>query len=117
MFAPAALLVFLTWRPAVSGPTICPFALATDHACPLCGGTRAAAALVRGDLALAWDMHPIIFLVMPLLAAAWLGWIGVNRGWWNPIAPRTMNRLLVVVGVLMVAVWAARWATGTLPPI
>ena len=45
--APPLLLAFLAWKPAATGPTICPFALATGHACPLCGGTRAAAALHR----------------------------------------------------------------------
>lgn len=114
---PAAVAGFLLWRPATQGPTICPFALATGHACPLCGGTRAAAALVRGDLTLAWDMHPLIFLVVPLLAFLWVSWVGRRMGRFRAIPMRTYNLALAGLGLAFLAVWAIRLAAGTLPPI
>lgn len=34
--------------------------------CPTCGMTRAFQGVIRGDLARAWQMHPLIFILMPL---------------------------------------------------
>ena len=114
---PPALVAFLLWRPATTGPTICPFALATGHACPLCGGTRAAAAAVRGDWAAAWDLHPLVFVVIPVMILAWGSWLGATRGWWPPVSSRATNRVVAALGVLGLAVWLARFATGALPPV
>lgn len=115
--APLALLAFLRWRPATTGPTICPFALVTGHACPLCGGTRAAAAAIQGEWAAAWDLHPLVFVVLPVMATAWVWWLGVSRGWWQPMNPRNVNRLWATAGVVFLTVWLVRVTTGTLPPV
>lgn len=117
LVAPPLLVAFLATRSTSAGPTICPFALTTGHACPLCGGTRAAAAMLRGDISVAWDLHPMIFAVAPLAAFGWISWLGVTRGWWNPPTSRTTNRFAVVVGVAAFAVWLARAFSGTLPPV
>ena len=117
LMAPPLLLTFLALKPATAGPTICPFALITDHACPLCGGTRAAAALVQGDAALAWSLHPLVFMLTPLAVLGWVTWLGTTRGWWNPPSPTTMNRLTLGIGIIALAVWIARAATGSLPPV
>ena len=114
---PPLLVAFVSWKPASTGPTICPFAVATGHACPLCGGTRAASALLRGDVDLAWQMHPLIFAILPLMAFGWISWIGVTRGWWNPPPSRTTNIVAAVLGVAFFGLWGLRALSGTLPPV
>ncbi len=48
----------------------CPFFEATGLLCPGCGGTRALAALLRGDFAGAWKLNPLIVSLLPF-AAGW----------------------------------------------
>lgn len=38
--------------------------------CPLCGSTRMAAALLRGDLDAAWHFNPVILVLGPLVGVA-----------------------------------------------
>ncbi|MGW7686509.1 DUF2752 domain-containing protein [Kribbella sp. NPDC054772] len=38
--------------------------------CPLCGSTRMAAALLRGDLVTAWHFNPVILVLGPLVGVA-----------------------------------------------
>lgn len=45
--------------------TVCPLKLSTGVPCPTCGATRAVLALLRGQLGLAFRLHPL----MPLVAA------------------------------------------------
>ena len=117
LMAPPLILALLAVKPATAGPTVCPFAIATGHACPLCGGTRAASALVRGDFGGAWDMHPMIYAIAPLALFGWIAWLGVTRGWWKPPSSRFTNRFAAVVGIAFFGVWITRALTGTLPPI
>jgi len=114
---PPALFAFLSWGPATQGPTTCPFAIVTGQACPLCGGTRAASALVRGDLDLAWQMHPVIFVAAPLFVLGFVRWLRVRNGTTAPLPARTVNLALTVLGAALVALWVARGLTGTLPPV
>lgn len=113
---PPALLAFLAWRPATQGPTTCPFAIITGVACPLCGGTRAAAALVQGNLTAAWEMHPIIFVVAPLGVLAYLRWLRTRNGG-PPVSARAVNVTLSLLGIALLGIWIARGMTGTLPPV
>jgi nitrous oxide reductase accessory protein NosL len=53
--------------PVERSPTVCPFRIATQRRCPLCGLTRATRALSRGQLRQAHALHP---LVLPLWAVA-----------------------------------------------
>ncbi len=117
MMAGPLVLAALLLKPQTASPTVCPFALTTGHACPLCGGTRAASALVRGDLESAWVLHPMIFVVAPLAAFGWIAWLGVSRGWWNPPSSRFTNRFALTLGVAIFGVWAWRAFSGTLPPV
>lgn len=117
LLLPPALFAFLSWGPATQGPTTCPFAIVTGQACPLCGGTRAASALLRGDLELAWQMHPIIFVVAPLLVLGFVRWMRVRAGSIDPLPARTVNLLLLAVGGVMATLWVIRAVTGTLPPV
>jgi hypothetical protein len=117
LLAGPLVLAVLAIKPATTGPTICPFALTTGHACPLCGGTRAASALLRGQLGDAWTLYPMIFVVAPLAAFGWIAWLGVSRGWWDAPSSRSTNRFALMLGVAIAGVWLWRAFTGTLPPV
>jgi hypothetical protein len=117
LLGPPLVLAVLALKPATTGPTICPFAMTTGHACPLCGGTRAASALVRGDIQSAWALHPMVFVVVPLALFGWIAWLGVSKGWWAPPSNRLTNRFALVVGIAFFGVWLVRAFTGTLPPV
>ncbi|HEX7100476.1 MAG TPA: DUF2752 domain-containing protein [Acidimicrobiia bacterium] len=95
------------------GPTLCPFALVTGVACPLCGMTRAALHLIQGDFAGAMAYHPLVLLVVAGLVA-FVVFRLTGRSW-----PAFARRLpaAVVVAVLFVGTWAIRLAAGTLPPV
>ena len=104
------------WDPvAHPGPTLCLFKRATGLDCPACGLTRAAALAARGEFTAALAMNPGVFVVAAAVAAAWLVWglrLATGRRWlagWEP-------RLALGVAGVLVAIWAARWSTGTLPP-
>ncbi len=116
LLLPAGLVSFLGWRPATQGPTTCPFAIVTGVACPLCGGTRAAAALVEGDLSLAWEMHPIIFVVLPAMVYGYYRWLRTRAGH-RPISAKAVNRAMTITGLLLLVIWVVRGLTGTLPPV
>lgn len=92
-----------------SGPTICPFALGSGVACPLCGLTRAALSLLRGDVAGALSLHP---LLVPLIGVALAVWLRPGAKWAEP----TMTKAAALTAAFVV-VWGVRFATGTLPPI
>lgn len=52
----------------------CPWRSLTGSLCPLCGGTRLGAALLRGDLAGAWAANQFVFaglLVLLVLGIVW----------------------------------------------
>ncbi|MDL4814498.1 DUF2752 domain-containing protein [Actinomadura opuntiae] len=58
--------------------------------CPLCGGTRAVQALMRGDVATAWEYNPIAFVVVPGAFLVLVRWaVGLVAGRWvNVQVPR-----------------------------
>lgn len=96
------------------GPVLCPFRRCTGGYCPGCGITRSTGALIRGDVAGSWHYHPFL-----LIAAAQLA---VLVAWW-PVAGATIRSalvrrrelLLIVNGVVLMAIWLARLATGLVP--
>ncbi len=116
--APVAVLGLLALHvPGDDDPTLCPFALATGIACPGCGMTRAAAYLIRGDWTTAIDYHPLVPLIAVLALGAW-GWYLLRRsGRVDPLPTRWMNAILIGTGLMLLGVWAARMASGTLPPV
>lgn len=111
------LAVLIVVSPTDDGPTICPFALCTGTACPGCGMTRAASALVRGDFANALTLHPLVPLIALQLAGGW-GWYLLRRsGRAQPLSNRALNVILIATGLALLAVWATRLLSGTLPPV
>lgn len=95
------------------GPTLCPFALVTGVACPLCGMTRAAAHLIRGDLAEAAASHPLVFLVV----ASVLVYLAIALSGRRMRNPRWTGTLWLGGAAIVIVVWLIRLATGTLPPV
>lgn len=97
------------------GIVLCPYRRCTGGDCPLCGTTRAAGHLLRGDLAASWQAHPIV-LVLAMQIPMWLAVTRSTRRlsnssgqtWWQR---NGANVLLANIGVAT-AVWILRLALG-----
>ena len=78
----------------------CPFHALTGWWCPGCGLTRAAARLVRGDLAGALATNALLPLVLLAVGIGWLSWVQTSRGRPAPaLARRWRPAWTVWVGV------------------
>ncbi|WP_341728399.1 DUF2752 domain-containing protein [Brooklawnia sp.] len=58
----------------------CPLLALTGIQCPLCGSTRAAGALLTGNLAAAWHFNALLVIVIPLIAGCAVAWIVESAG-------------------------------------
>jgi hypothetical protein len=67
-----AAFAFLRWY-TPGDLIVCGFRWLTGLLCPLCGMTRALRALVQGDLAAAWSLHPLSIPALLLLAGIGFG--------------------------------------------
>jgi hypothetical protein len=56
---------------ATSGPVWCPFRVATGCDCPLCGATRASAALLHGRFVAAAGYNALAVALAPMVLWAW----------------------------------------------
>ncbi len=113
----ALFLALSFWDPATAGgPDLCVFHCVTGIACPACGLTRAAAAFAHGELAESWRWHPLFLLLAFEAATLWLAW-GVALRARPRLAGlrRLAPRVAIGTGVLLLVVWIARLAAGTLP--
>jgi hypothetical protein len=117
MAAPIAGATALATFPIGVAPTLCPFALVTGTACPGCGLTRAAAALVQGDFGTALSFHPLVFVVLAWALGWWVTGLARRRGKDLPLDGALVNRLLVATGVVFILTWVVRLAAGSLPPV
>jgi hypothetical protein len=84
--------------------------------CPLCGSTRMAAALLRGDLAAAWNFNAVVLVLGPLIGVA----VGYQVLAWSleslrlvklprlRMSSRTSDRLMTAVIVLLVVFGVVR---------
>lgn len=84
--------------------------------CPLCGSTRMAAALLRGDLDAAWHFNPVVLVIGPLVGVA----IGYQVLAWAleslrlvrlprlTVSPRVLGLLTKALVVLLVVYGVAR---------
>jgi hypothetical protein len=116
--APLAVIGLLaTIRPGEDGVTVCPFALFTGMACPGCGMTRAASYLIRGDISTALGYHPLVPLIAILSLGGWAWYLLRRSGRVQPLPTRWVNTVLIVTGIMLLGVWAARLLSGTLPPV
>lgn len=90
----------------------CP-SLRLGFLCPFCGGTRMAAAVVRGDLGQAFGWNPFLFVGGVVLGLASLAWLVELLG--GPqvrppsrFGPITQTRVYWVLGVLALLFTLAR---------
>ncbi len=99
---------------AALGLLPCPFAFVTGIPCPGCGLTRATKSLFALDVHAALRFHPLVFLVLPTLAA----WFGVNLfvyvrdgrwGWVEERSGRGVTLAAAVLLLLTLSVWVARF--------
>ncbi|MBB6566402.1 DUF2752 domain-containing protein [Kribbella sandramycini] len=84
--------------------------------CPLCGSTRMAAAMLRGDLDAAWHFNPVVMVLGPLIGVAvgyqLLAWalesVRVARLPRLKMRPATVDRVTKALLVLMIGYGIAR---------
>ena len=94
------------------GVVLCPLRRCTGAYCPGCGGSRAAASLVRGDVVGAWQRHPyVVLLALQVVVLGALALDGRGRGWIR----RHAVALTVVNAMGMVALWVVRLVLGDVP--
>jgi hypothetical protein len=92
----AAIAADVAFDPSRRHVPLCPFHALTGWDCPLCGGLRAADALVHGRLGTAVHDNVLLVVALPLLAGYWYAW--ASRG----ATPRLGRRgVIAVVGVLV----------------
>lgn len=77
----------------------CPFRFFTGISCPGCGMSRAVLALLKLDIGLAIEMHPLVFL-LPVAAAVYF----LRKR----IPKKAMTALCVTALVLLTAVYIVR---------
>jgi hypothetical protein len=93
------------------GLVLCPFRHLTGGYCPACGGTRAVAMAVRGELGAAWIQHPVAVLIAIQLAVLALAVLAapVSIGRW---VRRHAERIAFANVVVLFAIWPVRMALG-----
>ena len=82
----------------------CPIQFLTGISCFGCGMSRAAIALLQLDFALAFKMHPMIF-IMPFVALVIL--------FRKKIPKKVLNGLFIIGAVLMVGTYVYRLIAGS----
>ncbi|MEM9131490.1 MAG: DUF2752 domain-containing protein [Actinomycetota bacterium] len=95
------------------GIVLCPFRRCTGGYCPGCGLTRASGRLLRGDLVGSWQQHPYI-IVGVLQAVVFTALWATGSRLWAPIR-RRITPIVVANVTLLLAIWVARLATGSIP--
>lgn len=97
----------------LNGLPLCPMAAVLGVPCPGCGLTRATLAALRGDVHAAWHFHPLVFAVSPIAVLFALNAVvEYVRGtpFTAPSKPsRWLNAAAMVLIVLMLALWIARF--------
>ncbi len=93
----------------------CAFHLATGWHCPGCGNTRAAHALLHGDLAGALRQNVLFVVSLPFLAfLAWRSWMAwIYPGRLRPLRFQWRQGYTIAVVTVLVAFWLLRnlsWA-------
>lgn len=95
------------------GVILCPFRRCTDGYCPLCGATRSAGKLVRGDVIGAWHRHPV--LVMWAIQGALFGALAVFARRQGRQHGLPVRHILMANFALLVGVWLLRMGLGDIP--
>lgn len=76
----AGAVAVAAWNPGDNGVLLCPWRALTGIDCPLCGSTRAVAALAHGEVMQAVDRNAFLVLVLiPVAVLAWFAWVRAAR--------------------------------------
>ncbi len=100
---------------AALAPSTCALKQMTGVACPTCGFTRAFALLVRGEWRASLAMHPWVALLALQVVIAWAIWALWLAGRLGRRPDRWVPHAVAVNLAFLALLWAARFATGTLP--
>jgi len=80
--------------------------------CPGCGLTRAAFAMLHGDFARAFALHPLSIVLVPAVAAVLatqaVHYVRTGSAWPGALRSRALEGATAVAALLLVAVWIAR---------
>lgn len=101
---------------ATTAAGICWLRSVAHVSCPTCGITRSLELLARGDVAGSLALHPwgLALAAQALLALAVVAAWGAGRLRERP--DRWVPHIAAFNAAALVVVWAARLASGTLPP-
>lgn len=93
---------------------VCPTAIVLHIPCPGCGLSRATMALLRGDLAAAFRIHPGVFIVLPVLGLYMLGQVAtyVNPEWTGLaklLRNKWLERAIMAMMIVVIILWIARF--------
>jgi hypothetical protein len=112
----AAALVLAMWTPPDDARfAVCAVRRLAHAACPGCGLTRAIAALAHGNVPAALALHPLAPAIVLQALGGWIAWGAALLAGRPRVPARAITLVLVANLVALLAVWAARLATGTLP--
>jgi hypothetical protein len=103
------LLTFLPF-PLQPQASLCGFLWLTSRPCPFCGMTRALSCLLKGDLVLALNFHPLSPLALTALFLMFLG--GPWRIVWEQAGWRTLPKestRFVWAGYLLIFLAYGAW--------
>jgi hypothetical protein len=86
----------------VGGPVLCPLRAATGLACPLCGVTRMVHELAVGDLARAFRLNVLAFVLAPFVV--WWAFVALTAmlggpRWRTPTLGRRGSIVLLVIAL------------------
>ena len=100
-----AAVMLLGWR--------CPIMLVFGVPCPTCGITRATHLALHGDFGGATQMHPLVWLVVPVVAlfvgVETIGYVRTGN-WGSSRRMRFSNVLMLGTSIALFVVWLARFA-------
>lgn len=108
--APAAIAGVIAFAYFVTWP--CPVRFILGVPCPACGITRAARLVVKGDFTEATHIHPLVWLVVPVVAAfAIVEVVGLARtGEWGASRKVKGSKVVMIAtAAIMFVVWVARF--------
>lgn len=102
-------LLIISARPPINGAyPVCPFHAVTGLYCPGCGSLRATYQLLRGNIAGAFGLNPLLLVMSPVLSYVPLSWVWrmiTGRGFPELSPPTWMTWAILVV---IIAYWIAR---------
>jgi hypothetical protein len=106
----AATMADVVFDPAHRHVPLCPFHALTGWDCPLCGGLRAADALVHGRPVTALHDNVLLLVALPLAAGFWALWL--RRSLARRPAPVLGRAAMVAVVAVLVAFTVVRNLPG-----